>query len=203
MKRLPYDEQRRLLLADLHAAMNGIAAKAITGSGMGYTMAFGVELPRLRQIAAAVEPDLGLSMSLWQEGVRELKMLAIMLMPKELFDTATAMQWLSQLPASQAELCQLMVLDLISQMPDAPTVAFALMAHEDAMHQTAGFLTVSRILAQGATLSPDAEAEYLDQARSLLHSPYAPLARAVSNSLLHYGQTSRQAQHKADSILCN
>jgi len=37
--------------------MNGIAAKSIRESGMGYRLVYGVELPRLREIAAAYTPD--------------------------------------------------------------------------------------------------------------------------------------------------
>ena len=38
--------------AELRAAMNGVTSRTIRESGMGYRLVFGVELPRLHEIAA-------------------------------------------------------------------------------------------------------------------------------------------------------
>ncbi len=170
--------------ADLRAAMNGVTSKAIRESGMGYKLVYGVELPRLREIAAEYEPDRHLALELWQENIRECKMLAIMLFPKEEFDSDIADLWMSSLRPEQAELAQLMVLDRLSQMSDAPEQAFRWMADDRPIYQLCGFLIIGRLLMGGAELSPDAEAEFRDQAVATLPTPFLPLRKAVQNALV-------------------
>ena len=189
--------------ADLRAAMNGVAARAIRESGMGYKLVYGVELPRLREIAAEFTPDRRLAQELWQEDIRECKMLAIMLYPLEEFDADIADLWVSQLLPEQAELAQLLCMDLLSRTSYAAEQAFLWMADERPMYQLCGFLILNRLFMQGARLSPDAEAEFLDQAAATWPASYLPLRKAVQNALLRYSEESEEAQHKADSILCS
>lgn len=177
-------EPVQAIKADLRAAMNGVASKAIRESGMGYKLVFGVELPRLREIAAGYDADRRLAQALWQEDIRECKMLAIMLYPQEEFDRDIADMWISSLHPEQAELVQLMALDRLSKMSDASELAFLWMADERPLFQLCGFLMVNRLLMQGAQLSPDAEAEFLDQAAATLPSPFLPLRKAVQNALV-------------------
>ena len=80
--------------ADLRSCMNGVASKAIKDSGMAYRLVYGVELPRLRDIASSYPPDAHLAIRLWQENIRECKMLAILLFPAEEFDRDIADLWL-------------------------------------------------------------------------------------------------------------
>lgn len=191
--------------AELRACMNGIASRSIRESGMGYRLVYGVELPRLREIAAAYAPDRHLAQELWQENIRECKLLAILLYPIEEFDRDIADIWLSDLRTEQAEVAQLLSMELLCRMPDAADQAFLLIADERILYQLCGFLSLTRLLMQGCRLSPDAEAEFLDQAAATLPTTFLPLRKAVTNALLHYGEQSEETQHKVDHIIasCN
>ncbi len=195
------DESIRLIKADLRTAMNGIASRTIRESGMGYKLVFGVELPRLRDIAKDYTPDRHLSQALWQEDIRESKMLAIILYPKEEFDTDIATLWVESLRPEQAELAQLLSMDILSQQPYAAELSFQWMADERPLFQLCGFLTLTRLFMKGAELSPDAEIEFLDQAAATLPSSYLPLRKAVHSALLHYGERSEEAARHVDQIL--
>ena len=177
------EQKRKTILADLRAAMNGVASKAIRESGMGYQVNFGVELPRLRQIATEFTPDRHLAQMLWQENIRECRLLAIMLYPREEFDSDMADIWVEQLLPEHAELAQLMVMDLIAQQPYASEKAFQWMASDKPVYQLCGFLIINRLLMQGALLSPDAEAKFKDQAAASLATNYLPLRKAILNAL--------------------
>ena len=177
--------------ADLRAAMNGVASKAIHESGMGYRLVYGVELPRLREIASAFTSDRHLAQTLWQEDVRECKMLAIMLYPLEEFDSDIAGLWMESLRPQQAELAQLMSMDLLCRLSEASDLAFCWIADEREMFQLCGFLTLTRLLMRGAVFSPASEAEFLDQAASVLSTTYLPLRKAVQNALLRYEEISQ------------
>jgi len=196
-------EQLRAIKAELRTAMNGIASKAIRESGMNYKIAFGIELPRLREIAAEFTPDRHLAQALWQENIRESKMLAIMLYPHDEFDHDLAELWIDSLMPEQAEIAQLLSMEQLCQMPQAADHAFLWIADERSMRQLCGFLTITRLMMQGAVFSPDAEAEFLDQAAATIHTSYLPLRKAVQNSLLRFAQSSEQAEAAVDKLLSN
>lgn len=187
--------------AELRSAMNGVASRAIRESGMAYKLSFGVELPRLRQIAAGYTPDRRLALDLWQEPIRECKMLAIILFPPEEFDASLADLWMESLVPEQAELAQLMSMERLVCLPEASELAFHWMASDRTMYQLCGFLVVTRLLMQGRVLSPDAAAEFLDQAAATLPSPFLPLRKAATNALLHFSETSPEAGRAVAQIL--
>ncbi len=186
--------------AELRSAMNGVASRAIRESGMAYKLNFGVELPRLRQIAAGYTPDRRLAQELWQEPVRECKMLAILLYPSAEFDVDMANLWIESLVPEQAELAQLMAMERLSGLPDAAELAFHWMASEQTLFQLCGFLVITRLLMQGRVLSPDAAAEFLDQAAATVPSSFLPLRKAATNALLHYSETSPEAERAVAKI---
>ncbi|MBQ7443755.1 MAG: DNA alkylation repair protein [Bacteroidaceae bacterium] len=169
--------------ADLRAAMNGVAAAAIRRSGMAYRLAYGVELPRLRDIAAAYTPDRRLAQTLWDEDVREMRMLAIMLFPHQDMDRQRALTWIDGIRPAQAELAGLFAMEQLAPQPWAADMAFCLIADTDAVRQLCGYLTIGRLLMGGAQLAPHAESELRDQAEAALADDFAPLRRAAANTL--------------------
>ncbi|MCR5180544.1 MAG: DNA alkylation repair protein [Bacteroidaceae bacterium] len=203
-------ETIRAIKAELRSAMNGITSSAIRQSGMDYKLVFGVELPRLRQIAAEFMPSASpaevsqarsLALALWSENIRECKMLAILLFPPADFDADMADLWMSNLQPQQAELASLLAMELLCRMPQAADRSFLWMADERLPYQLCGYLTLTRLLMQGAQLSPDAEAEYLDQAAATIATSYLPLRKAVVNSLLRFAESSEEAESKVSCLL--
>ena len=180
---MPETDALTHIRADLRAAMNGVAAQTIRQSGMAYRLVYGVELPRLRDIAAAYTPDRRLAQQLWDEDVRELRMLAIMLYPHEEFCADIADIWVDAIRPEQAELAGLLCMDLIATQAYAPEVAFHWIADERPVRQLCGYLTIGRLLMAGAQLAPQAEAELRDQAATALADTYLPLRRAAANTL--------------------
>lgn len=186
---------------DLRAAMNGIASRAIRESGMGYKLTYGVELPRLREIAACYTADRHLAQALWQENIREYKMLAIILYPHDEFNSDIATLWIEDLIPEQAEIAQLMCLDLISTQPYSAEYAFRWMADECQMFQLCGFLVITRLLMHGAQLSPTSESEFIDQADAARFTTYLPLRKTVYNALSRYSETSETAAKRVNDLL--
>ena len=70
------EEILRNIRKQLRLAMNGVIANSLRQKGMNYKLIFGVPLPEIKQIAASHTPDAGLARALWQEDVREMKILA-------------------------------------------------------------------------------------------------------------------------------
>ena len=56
--------------------MNGVISQSMRDKGMGYKLNFGIEYPRIKEIAAGYQPDHELAQALWKEDIRECKIMA-------------------------------------------------------------------------------------------------------------------------------
>lgn len=177
------EEILREIKKELRANMNGIASTYMRENGLKYHVNFGIELPRLRYIAAQFEPSHKVAQSLWHENVRESKILATMLMPVERFFPEVCDIWLEQIP--NAEIAQMAVFNLFARLPYASDKAFEWMAAHEPLTQLCGFLLITRLRLQGAELSPRALDEFIDQAQSTLPTPDLALRKAVQNAWVH------------------
>ncbi len=180
------EEIIRDIKKELHANMNGIASKFMRENGADYRLNWGVELPRLRQIANEFEPNHQVAQRLWTENVRESRILATILMPTETFDEQLCLLWAEQIP--NAEIAQMAVLNLFQRLPFAPDMAFRWMASDKEILQICGLLLITRLLMQGAELSPCAKNEVIDQAQSCLASSNLHLRKAAQNAMLRLNE---------------
>ena len=74
-------EQVRNVKLRLRGVMNGITSTSMRNKGLVYKVNFGVELPRLREMAEELPHTYSLATELWKEDIRECRLLAAMLMP--------------------------------------------------------------------------------------------------------------------------
>lgn len=167
---------------ELHANMNGIASAYMRQHGPAYRLNWGIELPRLKAIAAEFEPNHQVAQRLWQENVRESRILATLLMPVEDFDTELCQLWAEQIP--NAEIAQMAVMNLFARLPYAADMAFLWLASDREMLQLCGLLLVTRLLINGSDITPEAKDEVEDQARSLLSGPNLHIRKAAQNTIL-------------------
>ena len=167
---------------ELRANMNGVVSSQMREAGLQYHVNFGIELPRLQQIASEFEPNHEVAQQLWHENVRESKILAAMLMPTDRFYPEVADIWVEQMP--NAEIAQMTVLNLFARLPYAAEKAFEWMACSQELTQLCGLLLITRLLMQGAELNERSREELLDQAQSLLGSPSLHVRKAAQNVLV-------------------
>ena len=167
--------------------MNGVAS-AHARQTEDYRVNWGVELPRLANIADEIEENArtegvslrALSQALWNESVRECKILACMLMPTEEFSEDLCDLWVESIRTE--EIATMFCLYLVKLLPYASTKAYEWMASESPMLQTCGFLALCHIIRK-YELNEDAEAEFLDQAGASLDNRYAIKALQIYASL--------------------
>lgn len=164
---------------ELRAAMNGIASAQMRQAGMPYRVIFGVELPRLQAIAQEFTPSRQLAQTLWNESVRESKLLACMLMPREEFVPEVADIWIGE--ATAAECIQYLAFQLLRHEPWAAEWSFRWIASSSENHQLAGMLTLSALLRDGIELNDFSRLELINQAESLLPTASLPLRKAINN----------------------
>ena len=146
--------------------MNGPVSQSMREKGLTYKVNFGVELPRLREMAEEWPHNYELAAALWKENIRECRLLAGMLMPTEDFPADLAELWVEQMNFPEEAECT--VVHLFARLPYASEKAFAWIAREEPMFRLCGWHLLSRLFMQGAKPSPRDAEEMLDQAASEL-----------------------------------
>ena len=170
--------------------MNGVVSQSMREKGLDYKLNFGIELPRLREIAARYEKKHEVAQALWKENIRECKILAGMLQPVETFYPEIADIWIEGM--DYPELAEYTVMNLFQRLPYASEVVFRWMADEREMFQLCGFLLMARLLMKGERLNERAEAEFLDQACTAVEGDCGPVQKAASVALRKYAHQSRE-----------
>lgn len=170
--------------------MNGMVSQSMREKGMEYKLNFGIEYPRIKEIAAGYEPDHELAQALWKENIRECKILAGLLQPADTFYQEIADIWIAGM--DYPELAEYTVMNLFQRLPYASEVVFRWMADEREMFQLCGFLLMARLLMKGERLNERAEAEFLDQACTAVEGDCGPVQKAASVALRKYAHQSRE-----------
>ena len=170
--------------------MNGMVSQSMREKGMEYKLNFGIEYPRIKEIAAGYEPDHELAQALWKENIRECKILAGLLQPADTFYPEIADIWIEDM--DYPELAEYTVMNLFQRLPYASEVVFRWMADEREMFQLCGFLLMARLLMKGEKLNERAEAEFLDQACTAVEGDCGPGQKAASVAVRKYAHQSRE-----------
>ena len=129
---------------ELRASMNGILSARMREAGMPFKLIFGVELPRLQSIAAEFHKDKDLANHLWQQDIRETKLLAIMLVPPEAFTFEAASNWAETMKT--AEEAQVMAMMLLSKTNVAKEVCLKWLKGGKALLSTCACLCLRHLL---------------------------------------------------------
>lgn len=162
---------------ELRANMNGVASKAMRDAGMPFHVIWGIELPRLRSIAAQFPKDRRLAQELWNENVRESRLLAILLTPVEQFLPEVAEIWAQEFRTTEE--ASLMSMELISPQKWATSFAFEQIAQGRYLPSLCGWLTICRLIRDGGKLMERSEQELRDHAASIGDDAPLPLRKAV------------------------
>lgn len=179
--------------------MNGIASQSMREKGLDYKLNFGIELPRLKEIAARYEKNHEVAQTLWKENIRECKILAGMLQPVDTFYPEIADIWIEDM--HYPEIAELTCLNLFQYLPYASEKAFEWMADEREYFQLCGFMLLARLLMNGNKLNERSEAEFLDQATAALESEGVLSQKAAATALKKFAVQSKENGKKVNRLL--
>lgn len=180
----PADEQLRLIKQSLRPMMNGVASKKMREAGMEYKINYGVELPRLKELAGEFAPDYDLAAMLWKEDIRECRLLAAMLMPRDEFPEPLAEAWIGQMRFPEEADCA--VFHLIGTQPYASALAFRCMAAGEPLVRYVGYQLMNRFLMRGMIPTTRDAMEMLDHMSADLAGANSYVRRAATNALSRY-----------------
>ena len=162
---------------ELRASMNGILSARMREAGMPFKLIFGVELPRLRTIAEEFSRDADLDCQLWQQNIRETRLLAIMLMPPESFTQEMANAWADTMLT--AEEAQVLAMMLLPKTSCAKEICMAWIESGKPLPSVCACLCLRHLLVQGAVFSEEEQLFLDNKTTSLLPQANLHLRKAI------------------------
>ena len=177
-------EEIRAIKKSLRLSMNGVVSTLQRRQGLDYKINFGVEIPRLKDIAARHAPDRELANTLWHENIRECRMLAIFLMPGEEYP-AVAEKWIAE--ARFTEIADHLAMNILCKLPDAAASAMEWAGKDDTMFRYCGYLTLSHLFRKGTRLCANDERKLFNIISRLFDESNRGIEhRCAQNALIHY-----------------
>lgn len=168
----------------LRGVMNGPVSQSMREKGLTYKVNFGVELPRLREMAAGLPHTRPLAAALWKEDIRECRLLAALLQPADDFLPEVADIWVEQMRFPEEAECT--VMHLFARLPYASQKMFEWIARDERMFRLCGWLLATRLFMRGMMPAGRDEDELLDQLAAELRGGDRTVCAAARKALMRY-----------------
>ena len=187
----------REIRSDLRLSMNGIIATSMREKGLHYRMNFGVDIPKIKEIAKRYESGSTLAEVLWKEDVREMKILATMLYPSASLTKESADRWVMAI--FNQEIREQACRNLFQEVAFADALVNDWTKNEDEKIRTTGYWLFARLcITRSAAVTRIEINQLLSDAVNDLKSESLLLRQSALNALKFYGRISRE---KAENVL--
>jgi len=183
----------------LRGVMNGPVSQSMRDKGLTYKVNFGVELPRLREMATELPHTRQLASALWKEDIRECRLLAAMLQPADDYLPEVADIWVEQMRFPEEAECT--VMHLFARLPYASQKMFEWVAREECMFRLCGWLLAARLFMQGMMPAGRDEDELLDQMAAELRGNERTVCAAARKALLRYVELGGNQAARGEDLL--
>lgn len=180
----------------LRRSMNGVVSTSMREQGVDYKLNFGVALPKIKEIANQYTKSETLANTLWKEDVRELKILATLLYPKERFSPEEANQWVRQI--KHQEIAEQFCRNLLQEFPFAGELASEWICQPEEYVCVTGFLLYARLCTNGFVVDWASADNLLWAAKAVMDKGVSRRQRAALLALKRYG---RQHKEQAEKVL--
>ena len=191
-------DEVREIKKSLRLAMNGVVSTLQRRQGLDYKINFGVEIPRLKGIAETHKKNKELAAALWQDNIRECKMLAILLIPEEEYSTF-AEEWIAG--TKFTEIADQLAMHLLCRLPDAWTKALQWVTRDDGLFKYCGFLTISHLIRRGETPDRRQEERFFNSIYSTCTQEGQDItSRCAFNALVNYIDRSPDAIERLKKV---
>lgn len=183
------EQQIRDIKKRLRLFMNGPASSSMREKGLEYKMNFGIELPRIKEVADEFDMNRDLASALWKDSVRECRIMAGLLMPPEEFEEDLCDVWIEQI--DNQEIAQHTCMNLFRHLPYARKKAFEWMASDGELRRLCGFTLMARLFMSDEKLDERSEAEFLDQAVTALEGSELLPRQSALSSIRKFAEQNR------------
>lgn len=192
-------EQIKEIKKQFRLFMNGVVSQSMREKGLDYKLNFGIELPRIKEIALKFEKNHEVAQALWKENIRECKILAGLLQPVDSFYSEIADIWVEDM--RYPEIAELTCMNLFQYLPYASEKVFQWIAREEEYFQFCGYMLMARLLMKGQILNERAENEFLDQAITAIVGESNIVRRSACTALIKYSCQQPENSRKLAKIL--
>ncbi len=192
------EETLREIKKRFRMAMNGIVSTSMREKGMEYRINFGLTLPLIRDIAKSFALNAEIAEHLWNEQVRESKILATWLYPAQEMTPEKMQQWAEEIPYTEiADMC---CMNLFTELPFAMEKASEWIASEKDILRYTGYQLLNRLMIK--KIYPDEETtEKLIASVLTYNGQQVATQTAALNCLKRIMHSNpRQAKHIADTF---
>ena len=169
--------------------MNGPVAASMREKGMNYRVNFGLNYPQIKEIAAGLQPDRALAGRLWEEDVRESKILSTLIYPPGEMSRSEADKWVKEIP--YPEIADYAVMNLFVRLSFAPELMMESVRSGNPLVRYTGFMLASRLFSRGLALPPEWRDTWLDAACESCCNGPAFVGVAAMNGLERLVQADR------------
>jgi Predicted DNA alkylation repair enzyme len=190
------DERLKEIRTRLRLSMNGVVSTSMREKGIVYKLNFGVSLSKIKEIAADFERDATFAKRLWNEDVRELKIIATLLYPHSEFSKEEAELWIKDV--RYIEIAEQINTNLLQNLSYANELAASWITNEEEFTQVIGFLLYSRLFLNGYKENEQQATILLEVAKRILDKGVSRCQRAAILALKRFG---RQNKANADAVL--
>ena len=137
------DQQIKEIRAKIRLSMNGIVADKMTQNGIFYKKNYGVDIPRIKEIAKLYTQNHDLAQRLWNLQIRETMIMATLLEPADKFTEELAQQWVETF--NQIEIVEQTCMNLFSKLSFAASLSLKWIQSDKPWIQICGFILAARI----------------------------------------------------------
>lgn len=130
--------RRKIMLS-----MNGIVSEKMMQSGIVYKKNYGVDIPRVKEIAVSYTQNSDLAERLWLIKIRETMIMASLLYPTDKFTKQSANEWVSEF--HHVELVEQVSMNLFQKLPYANELCLDWINSSQIWTTITGFVLSARI----------------------------------------------------------
>lgn len=192
-------EQVKQIKRSFRLYMNGVTSTSMRQKGLDYKINWGVSQMDLRHMAEQYGKDKALAAALWQENIRECKILATLIMPAADFTASEAMEWAVTL--STVEIAETAVFNLFQHMAEAEQLSQLLLENEEKLLRICAYNLVCRLLKRNQECAPQLYAALFEKAASDLKSADRQLLHPLVNCLDYVSSADTEAAKEATRLL--
>ncbi|TAJ13081.1 hypothetical protein DMA11_10475 [Marinilabiliaceae bacterium JC017] len=166
-------------LLKLH--MNGAASEQMEKRGLDYELNYGVSFLHLKKIATKLPEQMELAERLWYREVREMMILATLIVPKDKLSIEQCLEWSKLI--KNGELVEQISLNLFSKLSYAEELSLQLISQDNDLLKATGYFSLGWFL----RLREEGGVDFNDSLRSRLEKDLLtanlPLLRGVGHLL--------------------
>ncbi len=193
------NETVREIKRSFRLLMNGVASQSMRQKGVDYKINWGVSLPELQRMAQQYGKNHDLAVALWQENIRECKILATLIMPPEEMDEKLAENWIGEI--NSQDLAEMACFNLFQHLQHAADLSYKWMNSDREIEQMCGYLILTRLLMKGENPHGSRIDEFMDEVALALNSENMGVRHAALNCVNKFAELSEDFRNMAENRL--